>query len=228
MQPATVDFVYTPKTNQALYFNGQFNITYKASNGVPRVNISLWHTWPLNPAYIIKVFDIVLNTPNTGRWLWQIPVCRPQRDFPRTIFDPHPSSQPSAGGYPVNSPDYIVLIYDAANRAPTYRNSGFFSLGPVPTGNCAAGSYSSTGQHPCTLCPLGTYSLNATYCQPCAANTTTRDLGGKTQNDCSLNLTNPLFAFAKTAGAFFVGSNAGGAYIESHEHKVRGRGTECR
>lgn len=123
-------------------------------------------------------------------------------------------------GLPINTYDYVVLVYDSARNAPTFRNSLFFAIGPVPTGNCGLGSYSSTGQHPCTLCPTGTYSLNTTYCQPCPTNTTTLDLGSKSKNDCSVNITNPLYAFTKTAGSFLVGSNAAGTYIENHESRV--------
>lgn len=50
------------------------NITYKASNGVSRVDMYLYRTWPLNPSYVIGVSTIVLGALNTGWYTWRVPV----------------------------------------------------------------------------------------------------------------------------------------------------------
>ena len=120
--------------------------------------------------------------------------------------------------------EYAVVVFHVPGpgepQAPTHRNTGFFSIGPLPTGPCKEGTYSESGLYPCTLCPLGTYWKNSTFCQSCPPMTTSSDLGGKTAADCNVNVTNPLFNFVKTPSTFFAGSNAAGYRIEEADHKT--------
>ena len=90
-----------------------------------------------------------------------------------------------------------------------------------PTGPCPAGQYNTTtGVRPCSLCPIGTYSLNATTCAHCPVNTTTLNPGSLSVSDCSVNASNALFYFQKFPTSYFPGSNAAGYYIEAVDLKT--------
>jgi hypothetical protein len=89
------------------------------------------------------------------------------------------------------------------------------------TGPCPAGQYNdTTGQRPCSLCPIGTYSFNASYCKPCPPGQSTESVGSLSLSDCSLNATNPLFYFLKISNFYQMNSNAAGYFIEAVDYKT--------
>eukprot|EP00049_Salpingoeca_infusionum_P008285 m.134987 g.134987 ORF g.134987 m.134987 type:complete len:3074 (+) comp13971_c1_seq1:42-9263(+) len=200
IQPPTIDFIFTPIANQKLYYGDTVDIRWQASNGVTYVALYLYMTSPTNPDYLNYVATIVSYTANDGAYTWTV-----QPITARTTYRIVILHQPISG----------------EQRAPTHRNTAEFYIGPRPTGPCPLGEYNpSTGQHPCTLCPIGTYWADSSSCTDCPTNTTTLNPGSKSVSDCSVTSEDALFNFDKQPNMYFAGSNAAGSYIEDVDRKT--------
>ncbi len=74
LDPATIDFVFTPKTGDKLFYNDVYEIKYQASSGVTLVNIVLYRMAPSNPTQLWFVGYIAVRVANTGVYKWTVTV----------------------------------------------------------------------------------------------------------------------------------------------------------
>eukprot|EP00045_Choanoeca_perplexa_P018112 m.278826 g.278826 ORF g.278826 m.278826 type:complete len:2990 (+) comp17719_c0_seq2:308-9277(+) len=200
VDPPSIDFVFTPKAADNLYYGESYNITYQASNGVSLVQIALYQGIATDLSRVTFVQTISFFTENTGIFNWTVPSTLAVSDL------------------------YMILIFHYKFEppiAPTFRNSAYFSVKARPVGDCPPGQFNSaTGKQPCTLCPAGTYSNTTLACAICPPGTTTLDPGSLAASDCSVNASSPLFQFQKFPNSFLAGNNAGGGFIEEVDHKT--------
>ncbi|EGD75577.1 hypothetical protein PTSG_06646 [Salpingoeca rosetta] len=198
-QPPSIDAVLSPAPNARLYYGTRANITWAASNGVSNVNIRLYQEYALFPGYLGLVATIVNPHPNTGVYTWTVP-----------------SNLAAASNY------YVVIFHNAKDddaSAPTYRYTGPFFIGPAPTGPCPSGEHNPvTGENPCTLCPIGTYWVDAHTCSKCPNGTTTANNGAQSVADCSVSANDALAAFTKLSNMYIKESNQGGEFLEDADH----------
>ena len=103
-------------------------------------------------------------------------------------------------------------------------SSNSFSIA-VSTEPCPAGQFNANGGNDpgCQLCEIGSYSgrTGATQCVTCTAGRTTLQRGSTQSSQCNTDVIDPTEGYMKFDMTYFYHSNAGGTFLDTHQHKTQ-------
>eukprot|EP00055_Hartaetosiga_balthica_P016777 m.107675 g.107675 ORF g.107675 m.107675 type:complete len:2571 (+) comp9179_c0_seq1:176-7888(+) len=195
--PPTIDYILTPSSGDVLYRGKKYPIKWLASSGVTYVDIFLAIKHPSQVNTLLITAYISQKTPNNGVFQWKVPNIMPRSDYAIVILH-----------HPVNG----------ETPAPTHRNTGYFSILPVPS-ECPPGAVNEdTGKPPCTKCQVGFYSASNTTCTSCPSNSTTIEVGAPDADSCDITSSSALAQFKAYPHQWLTTDSLGGYRLESVDH----------
>ena len=90
---------------------------------------------------------------------------------------------------------------------------------------CPPGQFNTNGGNDpgCQLCDIGTFAGNSgtTECTRCGTGTTTLQRGSTQISQCNTPVIDPTEGYMKFDMTYFYHSNAGGTFLDTHQHKTQ-------